>query len=164
MENTQNLQQPQETPQEKSLAVRDVEEWIQKVSQSRPELRGFSICPFAKTGKYKIVECNEKDIEVEEGYDVIIYIIQETELNKINEWVEIYNKKFDEWLFFEDCATYDTFIGGVQTNNGKHNLILAQPKEKLRKFREILKKTDYYSFWSKEYYEEIMIDDQRASN
>jgi len=164
MENTQNLQQPQETPQEKSLAVRDVEEWIQKVSQSRPELRGFSICPFAKTGKYKIVECSEEDIEVEENYDVIIYIIQESSLNKINEWVEFYNKKYENWLFFEDCATYDTFIGGIQTNNGKHNLILAQPKEKLRKFREILKKTDYYSFWTKDYYDEIMIDDQRASN
>lgn len=164
MENTQNSQQPQETLQEKNLAVRDVEEWIERVSQSRPELRGFSICPFAKIGKHKIIECSEKDIEVEEGYDVIIYIIQESNLNKINEWVEFYNKKYEKWLFFEDCATYDTFIGGVQTNNGRHNLILAQPKEKLRKFREILKKTDYYSFWSKDYYDEIMRDDQRASN
>jgi hypothetical protein len=84
------------------------------------------------------------------------------ELGKINDWVDFYNKKYSEWLFFEDCATYDTFIGGVQTNNGKHNLILAQPKEKLRKFREILKKTSYYDFWSKDYYDEIMIDDQRA--
>jgi hypothetical protein len=162
MESIQNLQQPQEMVPEKSLAVRDVEEWIERVSQSRPELRGFSICPFAKTGVYKIIECLAKDIEIENGFDVIIYIIEESDLDKINEWVNHYNKKYDEWLFFEDCATYDTFIGEVQTNNGKHNLILAQPKEKLRKFREILKKTSYYTFWSKEYYDEIMIDDQRA--
>jgi hypothetical protein len=164
MENTQNSQLHQEMEHEKSLAVKDVEEWIEKVSQSRPELRGFSICPFAKTGKYKIVEGLAKDIEIEDGYDVIIYIIEESDLNKINEWVDYYNKAHDSWLFFEDCASYDTFIGGVQTNNGKHNLILAQPKEKLRKFREILKKTSYYSFWSKEYYDEIMIDDQRVDD
>jgi hypothetical protein len=162
MENTQNSQHHHEMRAEKDLAVKDVEEWIKTVSQSRPELRGFSVCPFAKTGSYKIIECLAKDIIVENGFDVIIYIIEETDLNKINEWVDHYNKKYEDWLFFEDCATYDTFIGGVQTNNGKHNLILAQPKEKLRKFREILKNTDYYSFWSKEYYDEIMIDDQRA--
>ncbi len=142
----------------------EIEEWIKRVSQSRLELGGFSICPFAKHSKYKIVECLAKDIEIEDGHDVIIYIIEETDLTKINEWIEHYNKKHNDWLFFEDCATYDTFIGGVQTNNGKHNLILAQPKDKLRKFREILKKTSYYSYWSKEYYDEIMIDDQRASN
>jgi hypothetical protein len=41
---------------------------------------------------------------------------------------------------------------------------LAQPKEKLRKFREILKRSDYYSLWDKEYYDKIMIDDQKVSN
>ena len=102
MESIQNLQQPQEMVPEKSLAVRDVEEWIERVSQSRPELRGFSICPFAKTGVYKIIECLAKDIEIENGFDVIIYIIEESDLNKINEWVNHYNKKYDEWLFLED--------------------------------------------------------------
>jgi hypothetical protein len=87
---------------------------------------------------------------------VIIYVIEESDLEKINELVEFYNKKFPSWLFFEDCASYDTFIGGIQTNNGKHNLILAQPKDKLMYFRDILKKTDYYSYWSKDYYEEIV--------
>ena len=143
---------------EKSIVVREIEKWIERVSQVRPELGGFSICPYAKSGKYKIIECSTDKIDVEEGYDVIIYVIDETDLVKINEWVGFYNKKFEDWLFFEDCATYDTFIGGVQTNNGLYNLILAQPKEKLMRFREALKKTDYYSYWSEEYYEEIVGD------
>ena len=158
MVKTPNLQKQAEMEPEKSIVVREIEKWIERVSQVRPELGGFSICPYAKSGKYKIIECSTDKIDVEEGYDVIIYVIDETDLVKINEWVGFYNKKFEDWLFFEDCATYDTFIGGVQTNNGLYNLILAQPKEKLMRFREALKKTDYYSYWSEEYYEEIVGD------
>jgi hypothetical protein len=142
--------------EEKTNYIKDIEEWIEKISQSRSELGGFSVCPFAKRAKYKIVKCSSDEITVEDGYDVIIYVIDESDLEKINELVEFYNKKFTSWLFFEDCASYDTFIGGIQTNNGKHNLILAQPKDKLMYFRDILKKTDYYSYWSKDYYEEIV--------
>lgn len=156
MENIPNTQNQAEMEPEKSIAARVIEQWIEKVSQSRPELGGFSVCPFAKSGKYKIVECKTSEIDVEDGYDVIIYVIEETDLDKINDWVKFYNKKFEKWLFFEDCATYDTFIGGIQTNNGVYNLILSQPKDKLMKFREILKKTDYYSYWSEEYYQEIV--------
>lgn len=136
--------------------VEHIEQWIESVSQAHPELGGFSICPFAKKAKYKIVFCSIDAIQPEDPYDVIIYVIDEPELEVIQEWVEKYNKKYSDWLFFEDCASYDTYINGIQTNNGKYNLILGQPKEKLRKFRDILKKTNYYSYWSKEYYDEIM--------
>ena len=158
MVKTPNMQKQAEMEPEKSIAVREIEKWIERVSQVRPELGGFSICPYAKSGKYKIIECSADKIDVEDGYDVIIYVIDETDLVKINEWVGFYNKKFENWLFFEDCASYDTFIGGIQTNNGLYNLILAQPKEKLMRFREALKKTDYYSYWSGDYYKEIVGD------
>jgi hypothetical protein len=158
MAKTPNIRGQAEMEPEKSIAAREIEKWIERVSQVRPELGGFSVCPYAKSGKYKIIECSVDKIDVEAGYDVIIYVIEETDLVKINEWVDFYNKKFENWLFFEDCANYDTFIGGVQTNNGHYNLILAQPKEKLMKFREALKKTDYYSYWSEDYYKEIVGD------
>ena len=73
--------------------------------------------------------------------------------------MKFYNKKYESWKFFEDCATYDTYINGIKTNNGKYNLILAQPNEKLRKFREKLAKTEYYSLWDTEYLKEILEDD-----
>lgn len=142
----------------KDQSEQDIKDWIEKISESRPELNGFAICPYSKNSNYKIVKCEAENITIEKGYDVIIYIITESNLYKINNWVEFYNNKFKDWIFFEDCANYNTFINGVQTNNGKHNLILAQPKDKLIKFRESLKKTDYYSFWSKEYYNEIVGD------
>lgn len=136
--------------------VKYIEQWIEHISQAQHELGGFSICPFAKKSKYKIIECSIDAIEIEDGYDVIIYIINESNKEIIDQWVETYNNKIEDWMFFEDCATYDTFINGLQTNNGKYNLIIGQPKDKLMNFREILKKTNYYSYWSSEYYSEIV--------
>jgi hypothetical protein len=140
------------SPQE----VKDLNSWIDKVSQSRPELGNFAICPYAKNSHYNIVKCPIDSLVPIGGYEVVIYLIDSSDLNTINKWVEHYNEKYPEWLFFEDCADYDTFINGVQTNNQKYNLILGQPKEKLLKFREALKKTDYYSYWSDSYYSEIV--------
>lgn len=153
-----SIQQQVEMENANPLAVRVIEEWIKKVSQSRPELGGFSVCPFAKKANYKIIECDIDKITVEDGLDVIIYIINESSLETINQWVQHYNEQFTDWLFFEDCAEYDTFINGVQTNNGQYNLILAQPKKDLLSYREALKKTSYYSYWSDEYYKEIVGD------
>jgi hypothetical protein len=73
--------------------------------------------------------------------------------------VDIYCKIYKHWDFFEDCGSYETFISGVQTNNGRYNLILAQPKEKLKEFRKKLAQTDYYSYWSDEYLKEILGED-----
>jgi hypothetical protein len=134
--------------------------WIKDVSKVRPELNGFSVCPFAANSKFKIVECSVEDIVPIDGYQVIIYIIEDTfKLKEVQFWVDFYNSKYDNWKFFEDCGSYDTFINGIQTNNGKYNLILAQPTEKLRKFREKLAQTSYYDLWDDDYLKEILEDD-----
>ena len=135
-------------------------EWIRKVSKIRKELNGFAICPFAAKSKFKIVDCRAEDICPIDGYDVIIYAIEDHfSLEKVQHWVDHHNKIHHEWKFFEDCASYDTFINEIQTNNGKYNLILTQPKIELRKFREKLAKTDYYDLWDKNYLKEILEDD-----
>ena len=134
--------------------------WIKEVSKIRPELNGFSVCPFAANSKFKIVECSVEDIVLIEEYQVIIYIVEDYfNLDSIRFWVDFYNSKYNGWKFFEDCGSYDTFIKGIQTNNGKYNLILAQPTEKLRKFREKLAKTSYYDLWVDDYLKEILEDD-----
>lgn len=134
--------------------------WIKEISIIRPELGGFAVCPYAKSALYEIIESDVAELEPVEGYDVIIFIVgDELNLSKIQEWVKYYNEKYKNWKFFEDCASYDTHINGIKTNNGKYNLILVQPKEKLRKFREKLAKTEYYSHWDDDYLKEILEDD-----
>ena len=134
--------------------------WIREVSKVRPELKGFAICPFASNAKYKIIECSAEEIQPIEGYQVIIYIIEDYfGLDSVQFWVDFYNEKHKNWKFFEDCGSYHTYIQGIKTNNGKYNLILAQPTQKLRQFREKLAKTEYYNLWDDEYLKEILESD-----
>lgn len=135
-------------------------DWIQNVSIIRKELGNFAICPFAARSKFKILECDTKDVRPIEGYDVLIFILNDfLSLSEAQDLVSLCNNKYPDWKFFEDCKSYPTYINGVQTNNGEFNLILAQPKEKLRKFREHLVKTGYYDQWKEDYLKEILGDD-----
>lgn len=145
----------------KSMKEKDyIENWIKNVSEIKPELGGFAVCPFAKQAKYKIERRNISDIIPEDGYHVIIFIVDESlKLEQLRNWVDVYNQEYPEWKFFEDSKERDTFINGVQTSNGKYNLILCQPREKLRKYREMLSKTEYYKNWSDDYLNEILQED-----
>jgi len=134
--------------------------WIKDVSKVRPELNGFAVCPFASNSKFKIIECPAEEIYPLNDYDVVIYIIEDYfDLEAVEFWVNYHNSNHPGWKFFEDCGSYDTFINGIKTNNGKYNLILGQPTQKLRKFREHLAKTTYYDLWDEEYLKEILEDD-----
>jgi len=144
----------------KTKTERTILSWIDSVSKLRPELKGHAICPFAAKSKYKIVECRAEDIYPIDGYDVIIYAIEDHfSLEEVQQWVDHHNKIHSKWKFFEDCSSNVTYINGIQTSNPEYNLILAQPTQKLRKFREKLAKTDYYDLWDEDYLKEILQDD-----
>lgn len=139
--------------------------WIKEVSEVRAELRGFAICPFASTAKFKIIECLAEEIYPLNEYDVVIYIIEDYfDIESVQFWVNYHNSKNENWKFFEDCGAYNTFINGVKTNNGKYNLILGQPAEKLRKYRENLAKSEYYKLWDEKYLKEILENDYDIVN
>ena len=143
-----------------SKVNKQIIQWIEDISKLKEELGGFSVCPFAKQSTYKIVECNADDIIPIDEYDVIIFVVERNLTPEIlKNWCKIYNEEYPEWKFFEDSADIDTYIAKIRTNNGKYNLILAQPREKLRKYREILSKTNYYDHWSREYLEEVLEED-----
>ena len=144
---------------------RVLHQWISDVSKNRPELGGFPICPYAFKSKNKITECEIDDITPENGYDVIIFIVQDNlSVLDLQNHVKRLNDLYQNYSFFEDCASRDTFINGVKTNNPKFNLILAQPKEKLTKYRVLLAKTDYYEHWDSDYLKEILENDIKIVN
>jgi len=98
-------------------------EWIHKISKARSELGGFAVCPYAKSSSYEIIDTDVRSIRPVDGYDVIIFIIEDDlDLEEIQKWVEFYNNTYPSWKFFEDCKSYDTYINGIQTNNRKYNL------------------------------------------
>lgn len=138
-----------------------LENWIESIQQSHPNLKGFSICPFAKTNTYKIVECSIHDIKpLEEEFGVVIFIIEDdVNLDFARQKIEELNQTYPKYKFFDDFRDEPSFINGIQTNNGLHNLILYQNAEFLTKMREILSKTSYYDTWDNEYLRKILEND-----
>ena len=137
-----------------------IRKWIGEVSQNRPELSGFAVCPYAQNSKTLIVETSIDDIVPEPGHDVIIFIIEDFwRPDQVMKWVAHYNEKFQYYKFFEDLSSRDTFISGIKTNNEKYNLILCQSKRKLSAIRKKLMETEYYTYWTEDYLKEILGDD-----
>lgn len=143
----------------KSLLT-DIHKWIIHISSKKKELNGYSVCPFAKSADYKVFKVNLKDIVPDLfklSHDVIIFVIKDNiSISKLKNKCKSLNKKYRDYVFLPDHKNYKTSIQGIQTNNGKHNVIISQHKKELRKARTVLKATDYYKNWSKKYLKEIM--------
>jgi hypothetical protein len=142
--------------------LKEIFNWVKSISEPKKELGGHSICPFAKiASRFKIVQPQEEIIPPEDReFDVIVYTLPDSvTLEDINSLCDNLYKKYPDLIFLPDHKDRDTYINGVKTNNGQHNLILCQPKQKLKDARSGLKKTDYYTYWDKDYLKEILGED-----
>ena len=63
---------------------------------------------------------------------------------------------YPDYIFLDDHKDDPSYINGIQSNYGIDNLILVQKKDKLLTARKNLKKTDYYTYWSEEFYKKIV--------
>ena len=98
-------------------------------------------------------------------FDVIINIVEdEIDANYLYESVDNYNRDYPDYKFIADHGKTNTYIQGIQTNNGKYNLVLCQPRKELTEARKKLAKTNYYDYWDKNYLEEVLEDDYRIIN
>ena len=150
---------PAETKQRRSIVdkVSEVREWIKHVSVKRGELGGHAICPYAFSASVHIEERALKDVTlIEAGADVIIFIVEDCSVASMMATVDRLNMCYRDYMWLDDHKDEPTFINGVQSNFGKHNLILCQRRDKLLQARENLKKTDYYTYWHQEMYERII--------
>lgn len=137
-----------------------IKDWILRISKIRPELGNFAVCPFSSTASYEVIESPIDDIMPIKGCDVVIFVVEDyLDADAIQMWCEIYNTIYQEYIFLEDCGRYHTFINGIQTSNGKYNLLLCQSKQKLRQSREILARSGYYQHWNDAMLKEILGDD-----
>ena len=84
--------------------MKDLEEWIEKVKQSHPDLKGFSICPFAKANTYKIVKSSIDDIKpLDEEFGVVIFVVEDDlDLAFARKKIEELNQTYSEYMFFCD--------------------------------------------------------------
>lgn len=135
----------------------DIKDWITRISTPTDKIGGLSVCPYSKHIDYKIIEVDNDVIELpNESFEIIIYVFSHVyTLDDLVGIAKTYNKKYPELVFLPDHKDRYTEINGVQTNNGKYNLILCQSRNKLEEARKKLKNTSYYTYWSEEYLKEI---------
>ena len=134
--------------------------WIQEISKIRPELGNFSICPYASGANFSIQEQKLSRIVPNSDFDVVIYIVEDNiTADFLYDAVDDYNSNYPDYKFIADHGKTKTYIQGIQTSNGKYNLVLCQSRKELTEARKKLAKTDYYSYWDKDYLEEVLEDD-----
>ena len=144
----------------KDKKIKHVRKWIRNLSKIRPELGNFSLCPFASTANFLILEKNLDKIVPIPNYDVVIYIVEDHhDSNFLYNVVDNYNLQYLDYKFLSDAKNEDTFINGVQSNNGKYNLVLAQPRKDLLLARKKLAKTNYYDNYDENYLKEVLEED-----
>ena len=137
---------------------KDIQSWIEHLSTKQIMLGGFSVCPFAKKAEFEIVHTDGSDINPPPwDFDLLIYVLPDDytqeELFSI---AREYGKISPSLIFLPDHKDKYSEINGVQSNNGKHNLILCQWRDSLNSARQKLKNTEYYQYWAVEYLDEIM--------
>ena len=132
--------------------------WLEHITKPRSEIGNYSICPFAKTLP-PVISVDKLDVDKFNNLSEEITIYCESEVNstfaEIDDLCKELNKKHTTHIFLPDHPHRETFIKGVKTSNGYVPLIIAQTKKELVSARERLSKTDYYSYWDKEYLQEI---------
>ncbi len=139
--------------------------WIQEISKIRPELGNFSICPYASGANFCIQQQKLCKIVPNSDYDVIINIVEDDiDADSLYNAVDDYNRNYPNYKFIADHAKTKTYIQGIQTNNGKYNLVLCQPRNELTEARKKLAKTNYYNYWDKNYLKEVLEDDYETIN
>lgn len=137
----------------------NLRKWIIRLTTNYSELKGHRICPYAHLAKMRAFKVDIDNLELPtEKCDVLVLICDDKKRHStlVKRCREL-NDQYPDLIFLPD-STKETYINGVQTNNGKYKLILCQDKKKLLDARRNLAKTDYYSFWSPEYYKEIVGD------
>ena len=153
------MHQPVETPQRKSIEgkVADIRKWIAGLIVPQKTLGNFPVCPFASTAQFKIEECLSDDIVPCDEVQVVIFIMNnEYTIDQLQLKSHVLGTQYPDYIFLDDHKDEDSFIDDVKTNNGMYNLIIVQKKNELLAARKILHKTEYYTYWTEEFYNHIM--------
>ena len=134
--------------------------WIKQLSKIRPELGNFAICTNASNANFAIVDEKLSQIMPNDDFDVIIYVVEDDiSANFLYDAVDDYNHNYPEYRFIADHGKTKTYIQGIQTSNGKYNLVLCQSRKELTEARKKLGKTSYYDYWDESYLHEVLEND-----
>ena len=135
-----------------------VAKWIKKISIVHEKLDNHSICPFAKKGRWHIVQASDLDVDPALiKKQVCIFVVPDSiSKTRLNNYCKKLKKLYPDYVWLPDHKKANTKIAGYSTGNGKYNLILAQKRKPLTLARKTLERnTSYYDNLSKKYKKEL---------
>lgn len=134
-----------------------VDNWLSRITKNNPNIGGHRICPFARTPNLVTVNKLSVDKFVNLTNQITVFMedgIRSTYEELVNLCAELKTLN-PEFIFLPDHPHKKSYINGQETGNGVFPCILVQTETELTTARAKLEKTNYYSFWDKEYLEEI---------
>jgi hypothetical protein len=148
-----------------------ITQWITEVlDKPQPWLNNLPSCPYAKqaliSNKIDIIRSSDyiNDVHTLFGhwnlqFDVAIIVCDNNiDLDKFSSDVAKLNKHYLPLGFvcLEDHVSCVETVKDIVFNNGKYNLILCQPLDKLNSASTQLAKQGYYQHWDKDYYDQVV--------
>jgi hypothetical protein len=134
-----------------------VENWISRISKKHSDLGEHRICPFAKMPNVVSVEklCLEEFIEINSQLTVYMETEVRSSYENLEELCRTLKSLNPDFVFLPDHPNKPNYINGHETGNGSFPCIIVQTKKELESARATLVKTDYYTYWDKDYLAEI---------
>ena len=158
----------------KSNPREEVIQWVKEfVETPHPMFADYPPCPYAKQarldGKVDFRELTDAEPDSNiwtsidhfdfDNKDVLVIIAD------AKRWTPHYTQKLAaqlndayahrDLLVMEDHPKLVEKVRDVKLNHGKYTLLLVQSRVKLKKFADMLNKTDYYRNWSTKYRESV---------
>ena len=145
-----------------------IEDYIEYVSLKRKELGGHAICPFAKAflDKIEIIESDDFFTDAKQSLNAeehpVLYLIYGNPDKFTINWLDNFCTQHQEsaqskdlWLIWDHPEQINK-INGIRTSNKEYAILFIQPLSELNKYSDKLKHTNYYGFWDKKYYNQIV--------
>jgi hypothetical protein len=151
-------------------AERYIREWIQNfLSVENPGLDGWAPCPYAHMARWSVRvgtdDLMDDMISIADSwndqYDVVIlaYDPRRQDPVQFTDTVDAANYHLlapVNLVALEDHPDAPETVNGVIFNNQFFALVMIQPYDKLAQATRMLKRTDYYARWPKDYYDRVV--------
>ena len=163
---------------------KSVKDWITNfLDKQNPAFNNLPPCPFAKQAmlddkivyhflnpidsltmpEYIACELENFSYHWPKGKEVVIIGCKKENISSddLSDCVEDSMERFltkRGYIALEDHPNAEEKVLDVCVNQGEFVLVLLQEKEKLQRARNILKRQNYYKYWTKDYYEDVVND------
>jgi hypothetical protein len=146
------------------MKISNISDWFTYIQTPKKELGGMPICPFAKAAiankQITIEECSVEDIDQKvadcdiEKYKVCIYYLPTYEQYTVDELEQITQQLIskhhkDDKVILDSDPRNPFIIQGITTTFEQCYLWIVQSLQDLTEKSDMLKATEYYTYWTK---------------